>query len=260
MSEATILMSVCKKPKAVPLQPKTKPLSVSRQSGKRRKPKGKNETTIKTIMNIFQRFKERRAQRRKLREWRNLAQVYGTLELFADKGLLEWNAKLRQLYIDSNLALLMMRDVDSWQHFIGGIYTWLYGRECNRAWDEFMDKEGLKAVREYMARMPKGKTLSRQDIDRIREARRMEIAQSDMEPPKIEPFEFFIIAPPDLQHSRDGSAVNAGLSQTEPSPKPTANSPVGQLISVGHYDPATDRMEMALWSDVAPLLKNTAAQ
>lgn len=207
-------------------------------------------------MGIIQKWKERRAQRRKLREWRNLAQVYGTLELFADKGLLEWNQKLRQLYIDSNLALLMMRDVDSWQHFIGGIYTWLYGRECNRAWDEFMDKEGLKAVREYMARLPKGKTLSRQDIDRIREARRMEIAQSDMEPPKIEGFEFFIIAPPDLQHSGDGSAVNAGLSQTEPSP----NQPVGQLVSVGHYDPATDHMEMALWSDVAPLLKNTAAQ
>ena len=207
-------------------------------------------------MGIFAKWKERRAQRRKLREWRNLAQVYGTLELFADKGLLEWNQKLRQLYIDSNLALLMMRDVDSWQHFIGGVYTWLYGRECNRAWDEFMDKEGLKAVREYMARLPKGKTLSRQDIDRIREARRMEIAQSDMEAPKIEGFEFFIIAPPDLQHSGDGSAVNAGLSQTEPSP----NQPVGKLISVGHYDPATDRMEMALWSDVAPLVKQNAAQ
>ena len=193
-------------------------------------------------MGIFAKWKERRAQRRKLREWRNLAQVYGTLELFADKGLLEWNAKLRQLYIDSNLALLMMRDVDSWQHFIGGVYTWLYGRECNRAWDEFMDKEGLKAVREYMARMPKEKTLSRQDIDRIREARRMEIAQSDMEPPKIEGFEFFIIAPPDLQADVPNDSV------------------VGKLISVGHYDPATDHMEMALWSDVAPLVKQNAAQ
>ena len=199
-------------------------------------------------MGIIQKWKERRAQRRKLQEWRNLAQVYGTLELFADKGLLEWNAKLRQLYIDSNLALLMMHDVDSWQHFIGGIYTWLYGRDCNRAWDEFMDKEGLKAVREYMARMPKEKTLSRQDIDRIREARRMEIAQSDMEPPKIEPFEFFIIAPPDLQ-----ADANAGA--TVPN-----DSVVGKLISVGHYDPATDRMEMALWSDVAPLVKQNAAQ
>ena len=191
-------------------------------------------------MGIIQKWKERRAQRRKLREWRNLAQVYGTLELFADKGLLEWNAKLRQLYIDSNLALLMMRDVDSWQHFIGGIYTWLYGRECNRAWDEFMDKEGLKAVREYMARLPKGKTLSRQDIDRIREARRMEIAQSDMEPPKIEGFEFFIIAPPDLH--ADGSVPN--------------DSVVGKLISVGHYDPTTDHMEMALWEEVQSLISH----
>ena len=204
-------------------------------------------------MGIFAKWKERRAQRRKLREWRNLAQVYGTLELFADKGLLEWNAKLRQLYIDSNLALLMMRDVDSWQHFIGGIYTWLYGRECNRAWDEFMDKEGLKAVREYMARLPKGKTLSRQDIDRIREARRMEIAQSDMEPPKIEGFEFFIIAPPDLSHT--DTTENPSAISHQPS-----NEPVGQLISVGHYDPATDHMEMALWSDVAPLVKQNAAQ
>ena len=207
-------------------------------------------------MGIFAKWKERRAQRRKLQEWRNLSQVYGTLEMFADKGLLEWNAKLRQLYIDSNLALLMMCDVDSWQHFIGGVYTWLYGRECNRAWDEFMDKEGLKAVREYMARLPKGKTLSRQDIDRIREARRMEIAQSDMQPPKIEGFEFFIIAPPDLQHSGDGSAVNAGLSQTEPSPNQPNDSVVGKLISVGHYDPTTDHMEMALWEEVQSLISH----
>ena len=203
-------------------------------------------------MGIFAKWKERRAQRRKLREWRNLAQVYGTLELFADKGLLEWNQKLRQLYIDSNLALLMMRDVDSWQHFIGGVYTWLYGRECNRAWDEFMDKEGLKAVREYMARLPKGKTLSRQDIDRIREARRMEIAQSDMEPPKIEGFEFFIIAPPDLSHT----------DTTDSTEKPSAIShqpssqPVGQLVSVGHYDPTTDHMEMALWEEVQSLISH----
>ena len=77
----------------------------------------------------------------------------------------------------------------------------------------------------------------------------MEIAQSDMEPPKIEPFEFFIIAPPDLH--ADASAENATVP---------AGSPVGKLISVGHYDPATDRMEMALWSDVAPLVKQNAAQ
>ena len=208
-------------------------------------------------MGLFKKWKERRVQRRKLQELSDFASRIGTISKLAEKGLLEWNQKLRQLYIDQSLALLMMKDVDSWMNFIKNVFVWQYSKECERAWADYFQKEELAAVRKATKKYA---SMTREDIERVREARRQEILQSDMEPPKINGFEFFIIAPPDLQHSGDGSAVNAGLSQTEPSPKPTANSPVGQLISVGHYDPETDRMEMALWSDVEHLIKNNTAQ
>ena len=193
-------------------------------------------------MGIISRWKERRRQKRKLREWRNLAQAYATLDMFSQKGLIEWAPKQRQLYIDSNLALLMMRDAKSWQHFIGGVYTWIYDKECRKAWDDFIRREGLKAVREVSKTLPKGKTLSRRDIERIRDARRSEIAQGDMKPPKVEGFEFFVVKPP---------VLNENANENE---KPLGQ-PVGQLISVGHYDPDTEQMEMALWRDVEPMLK-----
>ena len=106
-----------------------------------------------------------------------------------------------------------------------------------------MQKEELAAVRKFMAGKPHS-TLSRGDIDRIRKARRQEITQSDMEPPKVEGFEFFIVSPPDLN------------DQT--TKRPNNKSPVGQLVSVCHYDPETGQMEMALWRDVEPLLKSGA--
>lgn len=187
-------------------------------------------------MSIISRWKERRRQKRKLREWRNLAQVYATLDMFHDRGLLEWNQRQRQLYIDSSLAYLMMKDAQSWQNFVSGVYTWLYDKECRKAWEDYMQKESLKAVREVSIKLPKGKTLSRQDIERIRDARRQEIAMSDMKAPKVEGFEFVVVhgtSAPDL---------------TDPT------KPIGIPVAVGHYSPDTERMEMATWQEVEMLL------
>lgn len=87
-------------------------------------------------------------------------------------------------------------------------------------------KEELSAVREALSKNPKPQ---RSDIDRIRWSRRQEIALSDMEPPKVEPFEFFII--PD---------------STEAAVEP---------IAVGSYDPNTGQMEVAMWNEVKNLLE-----
>ena len=70
--------------------------------------------------------------------------------------------------------------------------------------------------------------LTREDIERIRRARRAEISQTDMEPPVIKEFDFFIIP-----------------ESTEAHPEP---------IAVGHYDAQTGEMEMETWERVRSLL------
>ena len=197
------------------------------------------------MKNIIKKWKERRRQKQQLRELSTVAGAFSTLDRLQESGLLEWNQKLRQLYIEQSLALVMMKDVDSWTSFINNVFLWQYSKECDRAWADYFQKEELAAVRNYMAKNHAGKqhgTLSRNDIDRIRAARRNEIAQSDMEPPKVEGFEFFIVSPPVLNENANENEKSLG-------------QPVGQLVSVGHYDPDTEKMEMALWRDVEPLLK-----
>jgi hypothetical protein len=70
--------------------------------------------------------------------------------------------------------------------------------------------------------------LSRADVERIRLAARQQVAESDIEPPKVEPFEMFIVE----------DTVDAKQ----------------KIIAVGFFDPETNDMELAPWSEIAPLL------
>lgn len=187
-------------------------------------------------MNIFQRWRERRRQRRKLRELSNIAKGFSSFDRLQQSGLIEWDRLSRRLYIDQSLALLMMRSADDWQNFINNAFLWQYSKECDRAWAYYFQTEELKAVREYSAK----KKLSRADIDRIREARRQEILQSDMQPPKVAAFEFFIVSPPELGKAQEVL---------------TSKDPVGRLTAVGHYDPSSEKMQMALWSEIQPFIQ-----
>ena len=185
--------------------------------------------------NFLKRWKERREQRRRLKELQAFAGGFKTMDQMEDKGLLAWNMKQRQLFIDSSLAYVMMaRGAETWKNFVNNVYLWQYSKECERAWADFFLKEELKAVRDYKSQH-RGTVVTRADVNRIREARRMEILQSDMEAPKIKGFEFFIVAPPKLD--------------TQDSPR-VSSSPVGELVAVGHYEPDTEQMEMATWEEV----------
>lgn len=187
-------------------------------------------------MGWIKKWKERRAQKQQLRSLSQFASAFGSLDKLEASGMMVWDMKSRRLFIEQPLALVMLRTAESWQNFIQNCYLWLYYREVQTAWESFMLDEELKAVRK--AKEKSKRQLKRSDVERIRRARRDEILQSDMEPPKIEPFEFFIVRP----------AAEVPDNQD-------ANDPIGHLVAVGHYDPATEQMEMALWSDVAPLLR-----
>ena len=190
-------------------------------------------------MNILQKWRDRRAQKRKLRELTTVSQTFATLDRLMASGLLSWQPKTRQMLIAEPLATIFMQTAEKWQAFIQNLYRWTYYQQCQEAWEKFFEREELKAVRDAMANptpdpSPKreggGQPLSREDIDRIRRARRAEIAQSDMPAPKIQPFEFFCV-----RDTKDKEA---------------------QVVFVGHFDPDTDQIDLATWEDVQRLMQS----
>ena len=205
-------------------------------------------------MNILKKWRERRQQKRKQRETQQTLQMWALLEKLFDAGQISFDHKAHRLFITQPVAsLLMSKGADAWVQSVHNIYNYVHFLQTQQAWDEYMQKEELAAVRDAMQRpatnssstatvpdgSPSGKpssvshqpsSISRSDIDRIRLARRQQIAFSDMEPPKVEPFEFFII--------------------------PLSTEAKVEPLAVGYYDPNTAQMDVAAWSDVTQLLKD----
>ena len=196
-------------------------------------------------MNILKKWRERRQQKRKQRETQQTLQTWALLEKLFDAGQISFDRKAHRLFITQPVAsLLMSRGADAWVQSVHNIYNYVHFLQTQQAWDEYMQKEELAAVRDAMQALGDGSSrdsershknrplgeLSRSDIDRIRLARRQQIAISDMEPPKVEPFEFFII--------------------------PLSTEAKVEPLAVGYYDPNTSQMDVAAWSDVAQLLKD----
>ena len=191
-------------------------------------------------MNILKKWRERRQQKRKQRETQQTLQMWALLEKLFDAGQISFDRKAHRLFITQPVAsLLMSHGADAWVQSVHNIYNYVHFLQTQQAWDEYMQKEELKAVRTALGdgssrdsershkNRPLGE-LSRSDIDRIRLARRQQIAFSDMEPPKVEPFEFFII--------------------------PLSTEAKVEPLAVGYYDPNTAQMDVATWDDVAQLL------
>jgi len=145
--------------------------------------------------------------------------------------MLSFDDKAHRLFITQPFAsLLMARGAEGWVNSIHGIYQYINWRQTEQAWERFFHEEELEAVRKAI-NSPAGDNISRDDIERIKRTRRAEIAITDMEPPKVESFEFLII--PDSTEAK-----------VEP-------------IGIGHYDPSTGEMEVATWEEVKPLIRRS---
>ena len=180
-------------------------------------------------MNIFSYFsKKNREQRKKLKQLSQLSSVFSTISKLETSGLLVWSEKNRRLFIDQSLASLMLaKGAEAWTAFVNNVYLYHYFQQCQSAWQQYMQKEELAAVRK--ASEGANPPLTRSDAERIRLAARQRIMESDVQPPQVQLFELFIIR------------------ETE-NAKP-------DLIAVGYFDPQTGAMEIAPWSEVQPLLK-----
>lgn len=216
-------------------------------------------------MDILKKWRERRQQKRKQREARQTLQTWALLEKLFSAGQISFDRKAHRLFITQPVAsLLMSHGADAWVQSVHNIYNYVHFLQTQQAWDEYMQKEELAAVREAMQKaksqedgkkaaptaVPSGSpadssnaeanpslfalhsSLTRQDIDRIRLARRQQIAFSDMEPPKVEPFEFFII--------------------------PLTTEAKVEPLAVGYYDPNTAQMDVATWDEVSELVRANA--
>ena len=223
-------------------------------------------------MGLFSYFsKKRREQRRKLRELKNFSSVFSTLDRLEQSGLLVWDQKQRRLFINQSLAVLtLLKSPEAYAATVQNLYLWTYWQQIQQVTADTMLKAELAAVRKAAAGFSpevladgkrqsrargsqrgseEGKTersfrppltpprsggettspLSRADVERIRIAARQQVAESDIEPPKVDPFEMFIVE----------DTVDA---------KP-------RIIAVGYFNPETNDMEIAPWSEIQPLLQ-----
>jgi hypothetical protein len=184
------------------------------------------------IKNIFRYFsKERRAQRKKLKELSRLSNVFATISKLETSGLLVWSEKDRSLFIAQSLATLMLaKGAEAWTSFVQNVHLYHYYQQCQSAWQQYIQQQELAAVRK--ASLGAHPPLTRSDADRIRTAARQRILESDVEPPKVQPFQFFI------------------MRESE-QPKP-------DLIAVGYFDPETGDQEIAPWAEVSELVRADA--
>lgn len=182
-------------------------------------------------MSIFTYFsKKRREQRRKLKELKAFASNFTTLDRLEQSGLLTFDTKSKRLFIAQSLAVLMMKDAESWVNFVTNVFQWLYYQQAQQSWNNHFLKEELSAVRKAsLGENHQTVQLSRSDVERIRFAARQQVAESDIEPPKVEPFEMFIVE---------------DTVDTKP-----------KILAVGYFNPETNDMELAPWSEIQPLLQ-----
>lgn len=178
------------------------------------------------MFNIISKWRERRQQKKAIKAQQQTLQTWLLLERLFDVGQISFDRKSHRLFITQSLAsLLMSNGADGWVRSVHNIYNYVHFLQTQQAWKEYMEREELTAVREAM----RSGSLTRADIERIKYTRRKEIASSDMEPLKVEHFEFFII--PDSTEAK-----------VEP-------------LAVGYYEPESDQMEVATWGEVKQLLE-----
>lgn len=195
-------------------------------------------------------MKERREEKRRLRELRKMAAAFATMDVMESKGLLTWDEASRRLLIDSRLALVMMHKAEQWQAFVRNLFLWTENREAWRRASEGLQRWELKAVRDYQTRHPE-EQLTRDDIERIRSAARTTYPEEQQQT-EMKAFEMVIVGMRAVEGSQ-GSQGDRHLGSdghSEPVPETAETAIERMVIAVGYYDPETEEMEMATWEEV----------
>ena len=186
--------------------------------------------SIKT-MNIFSFFTRRRKERTALASVKNYASAFAYLNTLRDSGLLLWQERNRRLFIMQPLAIIMMRNAESWRNFLTNCYLWQSYNLMLEAHEHTITRlegEALrKAKRQYAV-------LTKADMERIRRSVRDEYEASNT-PAKIEAFDFYVIAdnPHPIPRTEEQDAEQRG-----------------DITLVGVFNPETQQLEQVPWKDL----------
>jgi len=182
-------------------------------------------------MKLFDFFKRRKQERTALASLKTYASAFAYLNSLRDSGLLLWQERNRRLFIMQPLAILMMRNAESWRNFLTNCYLWQsYNLMLEAHEHAIIRLEGeaiRKAKRQYAV-------LTKADTERIRRGVREQYEASNT-PAKIEPFEFYVIAdnPHPLPRTKEQDAEQRG-----------------DITLVGSFDPETGQLEQVSWNDL----------
>lgn len=179
-------------------------------------------------------FKKKREKKTALLD--ALVKNFDSLEKLEKGGMLAFDIKNRRLFIEQPLAYVMLDTPDKWKNFLQNVFVWLYWRQCQEAWEHFIIREEVKAVNRAKRKYA---VLTHRDIARIRMARRDAVTQGDVQPPKIEPFEFFVVR----------------AKYEKPDDKEKKEVPSGEILAVGNYDYERDSLEIADWQTVKDFMQ-----
>lgn len=209
-------------------------------------------------MNLIKKFLERRAQKAQLRRFGLFAHTFASLQRLEKGGLLEWEPKMRRLFIAQPLAIVMLaQGYDRWRNFLNNVFLYHMYNLQNCQWQDHIINEQAKAVRQ---RKKEVAVLTKAETERIRRAVRDNMPVEAVELPPIKSFEFFIIA--DTATVPDTSAAGPVLGDSVAedfrafhSGYPES-SPRAEITWVGEYDPDTGSIDMAEWASIKHVLNN----
>ena len=168
-------------------------------------------------------------------------QTFNTLEQLEQGRLIHYDRKAQRLYIEHPLATAVATSEEAWLHFMQNCWLWISYRAASDAWQRHILNEEMKAVHRARRQFPK---MTASDIDRVKRARRKEIAATDITPPQIDGFEFFIIRETTTPTDTGGGHPVPG----------------GEIYAVGTYDASKDNWQSAPWEDVKRLLEKGDAK
>lgn len=176
---------------------------------------------------MFKLFNKRRSAKEQQKILSDVNDRFQNLEKLKKAGMITFDAKLRRLYIDETIATLFMSTSEGWKNFMTNVFNWIFLKESNKVYNDFFLQEELAAVRKEKKKYA---VLTRADIQRIKDARRKEIQQSDMPEIKPKKFEFFVLR------------KEISVKEQE--------VPGAEILAVGDYDGVTEELSMADWKDV----------
>lgn len=185
-------------------------------------------------MSIFKKIQSRRADRKNRARLQELSKAFATFDNFVQSNLLYWDPRNRRLFIAEPLAIVYIgQGLKAWRNFLNNVFLWETNKLQQSQWQEYIMSAQAKAVRERRAT---GYHPNKAEVERIRRAVSDNISSTSVELPPIKPFEFFII----------WDSVN------DPKRK--------DILWVGQYDPDTQAVDMAEWSDVQAAVQQQQAK